>query len=158
MEHILVADDGSDAASTAVEIAAELAAKTGASLTALAIIDAGNFGAADVLAFARSEGLEPGAAIDALVDAAAKYLARCRTIAQRHGVVRFHSEKRAGDDPATEILDFAREHAIDLIVVGSRGMGRLPGLLLGSISQKLASLAPCSVLIARSTGVLSLIS
>ncbi len=149
LEHILVADDGSDAALKAVEIAAELAAKTGASLTALAVIDAGNFGAADVHAVARSEGLEASAAVSARVDAAAEYLPRCQTIAQRHGVVRFHSEKRTGDDPATGILEFAREHAIDLIVVGSRGMGRLPGLLLGSVSQKLASLAPCSLLIGR---------
>lgn len=149
MDRILVADDGSDAALKAVEIAAELATKTGASLAALAVIDSGNFGGADVVAFARSEGLDMGAAVAASVDAAAAYLARCQTIAQRHGVVRYHSEKRTGDDPATEILDFAREHAIDLIVVGSRGMGRLPGLLLGSVSQKLASRAPCSVLIAR---------
>jgi nucleotide-binding universal stress UspA family protein len=146
---ILVADDGSDAALKAVEFAAELAAKMGASLTALAVIDSGNFGAANVLAVARSEGLEASAAVGLLVDAAAEYLARCWTIAQRHGVVRFHSEKPTGDDPATGILDFAREHAIDLIVVGSRGIGRLPGLLLGSVSQKHASLAPCSVLIAR---------
>jgi nucleotide-binding universal stress UspA family protein len=149
MDRILVADDGSDAALKAVETAALLAAQTGASLTAFAVIDAGNFGAADVLAFARSEGLDVGTAVAARVDAAAAYLARCQTIAQRHGIVRFHSEKSAGDDPATAILDFARQHAIDLIVVGSRGMGRLPGLLLGSVSQKLASLAPCSVLIAR---------
>jgi nucleotide-binding universal stress UspA family protein len=149
LEHILCADDGSEAALKAVEAAAELATKTGASLTALAVIDAGNFGSADVVAFARSEGLDMGAAVAARVDAAAEYLARCQIIAQRHGVVRFRSEKRTGDDPATEILDFAREHAVDLIVVGSRGMGRLPGLLLGSVSQKLASLARCSVLIAR---------
>lgn len=89
LEHILVADDGSDAALKAVEIAAELAAKMGASLTALAIIDSGNFGAADVLAVARSEGLEASAAVSLLVDAAAEYLARCQTIAQRYGVVRF---------------------------------------------------------------------
>ena len=148
LEHILVADDGSETALKAVEIAAELAAKMGASLTALAVIDSGNFGAADVVAVARSEGLEASAAV-VFGSAAAEYLARCQTIAQRHGVVRFHSEKRTGDDPATGILDFAREHAIDLIVVGSRGMGRLPGLFLGSVSQKLASLAPCSVLIGR---------
>jgi nucleotide-binding universal stress UspA family protein len=144
LEHILVAVDGSDGALKAVEIAAELAAKTGASLTALAVI-----GATDVLAAARSQGLDVDTAVVARLHAAAEYLTRYRSIARRHGVVRCHSEKRAGDDPATAILDFAREHAIDLIVVGNRGMGRLPGLLLGSVSQKLASLAPCSVLIAR---------
>lgn len=149
MERILVADDGSDAALRAVETAAELAARTGAELFALAVVNPAEFRAGDVEALARSEALEEGGAIERLVDAAADYLDRCRTIAARQGVVRFHAEKQAGSDPASEVLDFARAHGIDLIVVGSRGRGRLPGLLLGSVSQKLASLAPCSVLIAR---------
>ena len=37
----------------------------------------------------------------------------------------------------------------DLIVLGSRGRGRMEGLLLGSVSQKIAALAPCPCLIAR---------
>ena len=149
MEHILVADDGSEAALKAVEIAAELAAKTGASLVALAVIDPAGFGMADLKAFARSEGLDMSTAIQPLVEAAAAYLDRCRVVAERHGVDQYRSEICTGDDTARGILDFAREHAIDLIVVGSRGRGRLPGLVLGSVSQNLASHATTSLLIAR---------
>ena len=149
MDRILVADDGSDTALSAVETAAELAAKTGAELIALAVVDPAAFRSADLEAFARSEQLEANSALDCMVDAATEYLERCRTIAARAGVSRVRLEKQAGSDPASEILDFANEHDADLIVVGSRGRGRLPGLLLGSVSQKLASLAPCSVLIAR---------
>jgi nucleotide-binding universal stress UspA family protein len=50
---------------------------------------------------------------------------------------------------ALEIIDCARAYDVDLIVVGTRGRSRLPGLLLGSVSQKLASHAPCPLLIAR---------
>jgi nucleotide-binding universal stress UspA family protein len=149
VERILVADDGSDAALRAVNIAAELAGKTGAELFALAVVNPAEFRPGDVEALARSEALEEGGAIDRLIDAAVDYLDRCRTIAARQGVVRFRAENRAGDDPASEVLDFALDHGVDLIVVGSRGRGRLSGLLLGSVSQKVASLAPCSVLIAR---------
>jgi nucleotide-binding universal stress UspA family protein len=149
VERILVADDGSDAALRAVETAAELAARTEAELFALAVVNPAEFWPGDVEALARSEALEEGGTIDRLVDAAAEYLDCCRTIAARQRVVRFHGEKRAGSDPAAEILDFAGDHGIDLIVVGSRGRGRLSGLLLGSVSQNLASLARCSVLIAR---------
>jgi nucleotide-binding universal stress UspA family protein len=64
-------------------------------------------------------------------------------------VIRYREARRAGDDTALEITDFALANDVDLIVVGSRGRGRLPGLLLGSVSQKLATHASCSVLIAR---------
>ena len=52
-------------------------------------------------------------------------------------------------DPAETILKVAKTRDIDLIVMGARGMGRLHGLLLGSTSQKVLSLAPCPVLIVR---------
>jgi nucleotide-binding universal stress UspA family protein len=151
MERILVADDGSDMALDAVEIAAELAAKTGAELIALAVVDPNRVRAADVSTLARSEKLADAEALEILVDASADYLERCEEAAKRAGVIRFRKVRLSGDDAALEITDFARAHDIDLIVVGSRGRGRLPGLLLGSVSQKLATHSPCSVLIARPT-------
>jgi nucleotide-binding universal stress UspA family protein len=50
-------------------------------------------------------------------------------------------------DTAPTIIDIAREKGIDAIVVGRRGVGQLAGLLLGSVSQKLASLAPLPVIV-----------
>jgi nucleotide-binding universal stress UspA family protein len=47
--------------------------------------------------------------------------------------------------PARQILEEARGAA--LIVVGSRGHGSLAGMLLGSVSHRLAAAAPCPVLI-----------
>jgi len=149
MERILVADDGSEAALAAVEIAAQLAAQTGAELIALAVVDVGEIRSADIAALARSERIGEGEATETLVEASAGYLERCRTAAERAGVTRFSTAHRASDDVALEIIDFGTARDVDLIVVGSRGRSRLPGLLLGSVSQKLASHAPCSVLIAR---------
>lgn len=51
--------------------------------------------------------------------------------------------------PAEAILNAAEVWKNDLIVMGSRGLGRLTGLFLGSQSQKVLSHAPCPVLIVR---------
>jgi nucleotide-binding universal stress UspA family protein len=50
---------------------------------------------------------------------------------------------------AEAVLDVAVTHNSDVIVIGSRGLGTLAGLLLGSTSQKVVAHAPCPVLIVR---------
>jgi len=52
-------------------------------------------------------------------------------------------------DAATEILNYAAENNIDLLIAGSRGLSRLKSLLLGSVSRKLVHYAKCSVLIVK---------
>ncbi len=50
---------------------------------------------------------------------------------------------------AEAIIDVATTRHSDVIVMGSRGLGRLTGALLGSNSQQVVSEAPCPVLIVR---------
>ena len=50
---------------------------------------------------------------------------------------------------AEAILAVASTQNNDLIIMGSRGLGKLAGLLLGSQSQKVVQHAPCPVLIVR---------
>jgi len=59
-----------------------------------------------------------------------------------------HSELVEGN-PAETIIEVAETRHSDVIVMGSRGLGKLAGLLLGSTSQKVVSHAPCPVLIVR---------
>lgn len=52
-------------------------------------------------------------------------------------------------DAATEIIQYASEHQVGLIVAGSRGLSQMRRLLLGSLSRKLVHYAGCSVLIVK---------
>ena len=59
-----------------------------------------------------------------------------------------HTEILEGS-PAEAILDIVNVRKCDLVIMGSRGLGRLAGALLGSQSQKVLQHAPCPVLVVR---------
>jgi nucleotide-binding universal stress UspA family protein len=52
-------------------------------------------------------------------------------------------------DPAWEIIRVAEEEGYDLIVVGHRGLSAVKAFLLGSVSNRVVTHAPCSVLVVR---------
>ena len=48
-----------------------------------------------------------------------------------------------------KIIEKAKEEKTDLIILGSRGLSRSKSFILGGVSQKVATYAPCSVLIVK---------
>lgn len=140
MQRIMVATDGSAGADRAVDFAAELARGLGAELLILTV--AGELAAEEMRRLAHAE-QDIGSALDS---AAEQIVVAAEARATNIG----HSHMRRSlvwGNPAEAIIAEAdREHA-DLIVVGRRGRGQLTGLLLGSVSQKLTSLANCPVLV-----------
>ena len=75
-------------------------------------------------------------------------------------VVLTHAEESAPDDletervmetgsPAPVIIDVAAENGVDLIVMGSRGLGLVKGVLLGSVSQYVVETAKCAVMVVK---------
>jgi universal stress protein A len=52
--------------------------------------------------------------------------------------------------PYVEIVRYAEEQQIDLIVLGTHGRGPLGHVLLGSVAEKVVRKAPCPVLTVRS--------
>ena len=51
--------------------------------------------------------------------------------------------------PFVEIVKYAREHSVDLIVMGTHGRGGMAHLLLGSVADKVIRTAPCPVMTVR---------
>jgi nucleotide-binding universal stress UspA family protein len=54
-----------------------------------------------------------------------------------------------GSNPSRALVDVAEHENFDLIVVGSRGLGSAASFLLGSVSSKVVTKAPCDVLVVK---------
>ena len=51
--------------------------------------------------------------------------------------------------PTIVIKEFAEQHKVDMIVIGSRGLGAISGLILGSVSGYVVHYAKCPVLVVK---------
>lgn len=85
--------------------------------------------------------------VDQLTAAVRTALARVITENQLQRLT-VHPEVREGT-PFYEIVRFAQEKEIDLIVMGTHGRGGLAHVLLGSVTEKVVRKAPCPVLTVR---------
>jgi len=145
MQRIVAAVDHSEPSLRAVRLAADLAGKYGAALVLLTVVRDAGAPDAGMEAFAAMEHIhEPVPALH--IEAARDGLSALRDSLMQQGSAKVTVEAAAGD-PAEQIIGFARDDRADLIVLGSRGHGRLAGLLLGSVAQKVVALAGCPVLV-----------
>lgn len=137
IQGIMVATDGSESSDRAVDVAAALAQLEKTSLVIVTVATPSP--AAARREFQRIE----GSAADPSETAAQAILMDAQ---QRAGwaAVKARTVMLWGD-PAEEIIKAVVSEKVDALVVGRRGHGKLAGLLLGSVSQKLVSLSPCMV-------------
>jgi nucleotide-binding universal stress UspA family protein len=140
MQRIMVATDGSDSADRAIDAAARMARICGAELIIVTI--GGSVTGAEL----RQLASKSGDLSKSLVAAAAQVTQRAGKRALKIGAGKIKLQTGWGD-PAESIIDLTRSLKPDLLVVGRRGQSRLSGLLLGSVSQKLANHAPCPVMV-----------
>ena len=138
MNRILVATDGSEGADRAVDYAARRAKADGAELLIVNVM--GGYGLPDkvFLAFTNDQNVLLN---ELLASQSAATLTTARDRAREAGVSTIVLESRTGE-VAQSIIDIAHEKKADAIVVGKRGAGRVAGVLLGSVSQKLVSFSP----------------
>ncbi|WP_240452417.1 universal stress protein [Virgibacillus sp. YIM 98842] len=51
--------------------------------------------------------------------------------------------------PAAELIKYADENKVDLIVIGNRGLSGIKKFFMGSVSQKVTNDAPCAVFVMK---------
>ena len=138
---ILLASDGSEDADLAALAATELSGKIGAELH---LVHAWRDPTPPVATSRVQPGLPPGWQER---EAQELLTAQVGRIEEMGGTV---AEAHLRNGPAVdEILDLGEELGVDLIVTGSRGLGTLGRLLMGSVSDGVAHHATRSVLVLR---------
>jgi nucleotide-binding universal stress UspA family protein len=144
IRNILVTVDGSDASARAVGVASELAARLEATLLVLHVIR--DMALPKELSDMLKAEEATGSRLEILRDSARIILERAGKQAAEAGVKRVETEFLQGD-PANTIMAFANEHQADIIVMGTRGLGQVESMLLGSVSRKVSNLSRISCLI-----------
>ncbi|HYM91819.1 MAG TPA: universal stress protein [bacterium] len=144
MLRILVATDGSAHALKAAELAARLARETRGAEVMLV-----NVGHIPTIALGGpGDGLVDFAAMEDALEQAGRAILDQTNKAFAGVDARVTRVYRRGD-PTAEILKAGQEHKADLIVMGSRGLGQIGGLILGSVSERVLHGAHIPVLIVR---------
>ena len=145
MKRIAVAVDRSAASLRAVDFAADLAGKYGAEVVLLTVIrDVATVDPA-LEEYAKMEHIsDPPEELE--IESVRQSFSDVCDRVREAGIGQVSVEVFVGE-AADEILAFAEAAQPDLIVMGSRGHGRLAGLLLGSVAQKVTGLARCPVLV-----------
>lgn len=141
---ILVALDGSNKSLEGLEIACKIAKQFDAELYLLSVFKHYSFVEAS-LSMAKGN-IEPQNLEDVLRGYSQDIVSEGKEIAIKHGVQNVRGFVKMGA-AAKEILKFQKNHAIELIVIGSQGQGDLTGYLLGGVSHKVTGLAKCPVMV-----------
>lgn len=132
LNRIVVGTDGSENAGKAICYAGELAEQTGAELIVVAVDNLAPV-PDELQEFARDADLGHSEIYEAVVQSG-------KSLAEDAGA-RSVSTRILTGDPASALVAFAEETDADLIVLGSRGLGSVAEILLGSISRKVLHMA-----------------
>lgn len=140
-DRILVPTDGSEGAEPAVDHAIELAAAFDATVHALYVVDTAAFADLDEAA------VESDLVTESLTEGGRDAVDRVAERAREAGVEAETMVTRGR--PVGTILDYAADHDVDVIVMGTHGRSGLDRLLLGSVTEKVVRKSRIPVLTVR---------
>ncbi len=137
---ILLATDGSEGALKAASVTAEIARQFGAEVIVLHVYTP----ISQLVPAYALAGVDPDMDIGKVQDAVLG--GTCRGL-DWPGIG--YVTRREIGSPAEHIVSMAEREQADLIIVGSRGLGGVKSLFLGSVSDRVTHHAHCPVLIVR---------
>ena len=143
-QHILIPTDGSDLSRKALLYGIQLAKESNAKVTALTVRPPYVIGSMDMIGVVGSQD-EFEAETQRYADYA---LTQARMAADAAGV-QIETVQDVGDQPFRAIIDSAKAHGCDLIVMASHGRRGMSALLLGSETVKVLTHSTVPVLVYR---------
>ena len=150
IKNILVAVDGSENSCRALDFALDLAEKFSGSIMILNVSESLAMSAVpqESTAYSGGDGNTAmfGKDLRKIHDEIlSRSVARAKTANPNLAVSSMLKE----GNPALEIVNTAKEGGFDAVVVGHRGLGKMEELILGSVSERVAHLTPCTVIIVK---------
>ena len=138
LDRILVPVDGSNQSKEALRRAAFIARQFDASITLLSVVEFGKVmsGVQQV----STGGYMP----EHLTAGAEEMLKKMAKLVPED--IHVETEALLGD-PAEVVVEEAEEEHYDLVVMGSRGLGKIKGIFMGSVSQQVVQECKCPVLV-----------
>jgi nucleotide-binding universal stress UspA family protein len=135
LKQILVPIDFGEASEVALNYGRALARTFGASLHVFHVME--------------NPFLRPTAADPSVLRAAAATHLGQRLTDEDRAALHATAALETSDNPAEQIVKYAKAHAIDLVVMGTHGRGTMAQLLVGSVAERVVRTAPCPVLTVR---------
>lgn len=139
-KRILIATDGSDIAENAADFGIKLAKNLNSEVYCIYVVDTTAFSSID------SEMIWKN--IKSILEEDGKRALKSIEEKVKDLNLKFHAILRYGN-PSEEIVKFAKENNIDLIVMGTSGRSGLDRFLIGSVAEKVIRTAPCPVMVIR---------
>ena len=135
-KHILVALDEAGEPRKGMEKAIYLAKLSGAKITGVNVIVVSPTLASTVTNYR-----------DYLAEKAQEMLDRAKESCEKQGIQL--ASKILDGSPASKIAEFAEEEKVDLVIVGSRGLGGISEAILGSVANSIVHKSKVSVLVVK---------
>lgn len=142
IKKILVPVDGSDHSIKAVEFAASMAKKYNGTLHILHVVKKREM-PKGIRDYIEGEGITESPS-SVYLELIAKKVVDMALEAAKSGGIKDVIDVVIEGDPAETVITYAEDHEMDIIIMGSRGLGNFKGLVMGSVSNKVCHMSGCT--------------